>query len=662
MSFNASSKASHLLEVNTIRHYNNKNPRLLVFYPIFAVMFLYLLGGLFWRQIILFDQYQDRADRQSLRRVIQPGPRGNIYDRDGELIVTSRPRFAAVVYLDDLREDFRKAYVNHRDALKEEFLKANPDSSERSFRFNWVRVQLESRVMLLQSYLDQINTILGTQEQITERNVREHFGSRLLMPFALMNDLSQEQYARLIEQLPLGSPINIYTDTVRTYPYAEAAAHQLGYVKFDRDEINRDALPDPHLRTYSYPPQVGVSGLERSYNDTLTGKSGGEIWQVDRNQFQYSQTYNKKAEKGEDIHTSLDMNLQLVAEKALGDKTGAVVAIDIHTGEVLAMVSKPTYDNNRLTPFIPNSVYDEITGEGGWLNRALQGLYPPGSTFKLVTTVAGLRGGQIDPYQELYCGSTFRVGNRNFPEHGRMVMGMTDLPKALQKSSNVYFYQKGQEIGMEGITNEARRFGLDQPTGIELPFETRRMNIPSRESFRESHGFGWRPGDTANLSIGQGDLMVTPLQMAAFAASLARGETRTDVTLLKRRPGEPVEHGGEPIGLTSAQYNAIIEGMSMVVAPGGTGRRAAIDGVQVAGKTGTAQVKRVNNPTTIAWFLGFAPAKDPQIAVVAVVEGVSSSDEFAGGSTAAPIARDVFAQYFRDQAEKRGGNQRPPLR
>lgn len=637
---------SHAHPVKTVRHYSNRNPRLMVFYPILAVLFLYLAGGLFWRQIIQFEQYQDRADRQSLRRVIQPGPRGNIFDRNGEVIVTSRPRFAAVVYVDELREDFSRAYRNRRDALEAEFHKANPNQR---FRFDWVEVLQESRLILLQEHLDQINAILGTDHKLTPRNIRDHFGNRLLMPFTLVNDLSQEEYARLIEQLPLGSPISIYTDTVRTYPYGEAAAHVLGYVRFDRDEVNRDALPDAHLRTYSYPPQVGVSGLEHSLNTVLSGKSGGEIWQVDRNQYQYSKTYNKKAEKGDDISTSLDVRLQMTAGRALGDKTGAVVAIDVQTGEVLAMVSQPAYDLNTLTPFIPQSVYDVITEQGGWLNRAAQGLYPPGSTFKLITAIAGIRSGVIDPYEELYCASTFRVGDRNFPEHGRMHFGKTDLPKALQKSSNVYFYQTGQRTGMENITGEARRFGLDQPTGIELPFETHRMNIPSRESFREARGYGWRIGDTANLSIGQGDLMVTPLQMAAFAASLARCQTRTDVTILKREPGEVVNHGGEPIGITQQQYDAIIDGMTMVVAPGGTGRRAAIPGMAIAGKTGTAQVKRINNPTTIAWFLGFAPARNPQIAVVVVIEGLTSTDEFAGGSTAAPIARAVFEQYFKDR-------------
>lgn len=633
--------------VNTIRNYNKNNPRLLIFFPIFALMFLYLTGGLFWRQVLLYDEYQERADRQSLRRVIQPGPRGNIIDREGEIIVTSRPRFAAVVYLDDLRQEFRRAYIAHRDALKEAYLQNNPGASERSFRFNWVQTQLESRRLLLQSYLDQINTILGTDHQLTERNVRDHFGNRLLMPFTLLNDLSQEQYAKLIEQLPLGSPVSIYTDTVRTYPYADAAAHLLGYVKFDRDKVERDALPDPHLRTYSYPPQVGVSGLENSFNEVLTGKSGGEIWLVDRNQFQTSQTFNKKAEKGDDIQISIDIGLQMVAEKALGNKMGAVVAIDVHTGEILAMVSKPSYDINRLTPFIPQSVYDGITEEGGWLNRALQGLYPPGSTFKLITSIAGLLDGSINPYEEVYCASSFRIGNRNFPEHGRRTMGYIDLPHAIQKSSNVYFYQVSQQSGMESITNQARRFGLDEPTGVELPYETRRMLIPSRESFRKARGYGWRLGDTANLSIGQGDLMVTPLQMAAFAASLARGETRTDVTILKRRPDEAINHGGEPIGLNPQQYGAIIEGMSLAASHGGTARRASIPDVQVAGKTGTAQVQRLNNPTTIAWFLGFAPAQNPQIAVVAVVEGATSADEYAGGSTSAPIAQAVFAEYFR---------------
>lgn len=632
--------------MKVVHHYRQGNPRLGVFYVVSGILFAVLTLGLAWRQLVMHGEYRERETRQSQRRVIQPGPRGNIYDHDGKLLVGNRPRFSAVVYLEELRREFQEEYYGIKRDLEDAH---EASGSTEKFRFDWEEILWQARENVLQRYLDQINDILGTDNRLSRRDIRRHFGERLLMPFELVSDLPPADYARLIEQLPLGSKIGIYTDTARDYPHGAAAAHTLGYVRGSWN-IPPPDLPGENLRTYSYKGETGINGLEKQFDETLQGQSGGEVHIVDNFQYQYGEPIAQvNAHQGEDIHTSLDIDLQLAAEHALGDKTGAVVALRVQTGEVLVMASHPDYDLNAFSPKLTHEVAKDISERGAWLNRAMRGLYPPGSTFKLVTAIAGMRAGVIDPDETVPGGSHFRVGNRLFPEHTGGPYYDIDLRKAIEKSSNVYFYDQGIETGIDAIAAEARRFGLDRPTGIELPFEETRMQIPDKAWSREVRGYGWRPGDTANVSIGQGDLLITPLQMAAFTASLARRETRTDVTILQREPGEPIDHGGEPIGLSDEQYRALLEGMERVTQRHGTGRYAAVEGVRIAGKTGTAQVKIPGKKLTLAWFVGFAPIDDPQIAIAVIVEGTKPGDRYAGGSTAAPIARAVFETYFREE-------------
>ncbi|WP_309397493.1 penicillin-binding transpeptidase domain-containing protein [Cerasicoccus maritimus] len=612
-----------------------------------VLLFGVLASGLAWRQLVMHQEYREREERQSQRRIIQPGPRGNIYDYSGKILVGNRPRFSAVVYLEELRSEFHKEYVRIKRELEDAH---DASGSEEKFTFDWEEILWQARENVLQKYLDEINDIIGTNNQLSRRDIRRHFGERLLMPFELFSDLTEEQYARLIEQLPLGSVIGIYTDTTRYYPHGPAAAHVLGYVRGSW-QIPPADLPGENLRTYSYKSEVGINGLEKEFNEVLQGESGGEVHRVDNFQYQFGDPIaQKNAKQGESIQTTLDIDLQLAAEKALGDRTGAVAAIMVETGEVLVLASSPGYDLNDFSPRLTQETVDEINEKGAWVSRATKGLYPPGSTFKLLTSVAGMRAGTLDPDEQVKGGSYFRVGNRLFPEHNGGPYYNIDLPMAIEKSSNVYYYDQGIRAGIDNISAEARRFGFDTPLGLELPFPQTRMLIPDKEWSRRVRGYGWRPGDTANVAIGQGDLLVTPLHVAAFTASLARRETRTDLTLIKRQPGEVIDHGGEPIGISDYEYNKILEGMERVVGPRGTGRYAMIDGIRIAGKTGTAQVKRPSGKITLAWFAGFAPIENPQIAIAVIVEGTSSTDHYAGGSTAAPVARAVMKEFFKERA------------
>ena len=500
-----------------------------------------------------------------------------------------------------------------------------------------------ARKNVVQRYLNRLNNLLGKSKTVESKDIERHFSQSLLLPFPLIKDLSRPEYAKLIDQIPVDPPIQIISGTARWYPYSEAAAHTLGFVS-DSTDFPDGTLPGDSLLTFRNAGHIGRSGLEKAFNEHLQGKTGGEIWTVDPSGFQYERVVHEIPGKGKDLNISLDIGIQRVAEAAMGTKTGAVVAIEIATGEVLTLASKPGYDLNDLSPFISYKVDRQIREEGGWLNRAIQGLYPPGSTFKLITAIAALREGAVNEDTVVDCQGYHVVGKRVFHCHRRNGHGEEILIGAIRDSCNVFFYDRGTEIGVWPIANEARRFHLDQPTGIELPAETRRMLVPDPEwKAGRFYGEGWFTGDTANMSIGQGFLLLTPMQMATFAASLAAETTFLKPTLL--HTGKPA-HKGVPIGLAPGQLELIKEGMRLA-GERGTARLAGKPGMQVAGKTGTAQVRKDGKPTTLAWFVGYAPVQNPRIAVAVLIEGVPEQEiEFGGGSTAAPIAKAVFEQYL----------------
>ncbi|WPJ94421.1 penicillin-binding protein 2 [Coraliomargarita algicola] len=639
--------------------HRGENPRILFFFWIVMAAGITLLVGLGWRQLIAYQKYEEIERRQTERRIFKPGPRGDIYDRKGNLLVGNRPQYSAVVYLDDLRREFRSEYSQIIRAEREKLRQAyeqTPESEREDSQLtpNYNDLQWIARQNVIQRYIDQINRITGRDDSLSMRKIIRHFNEQLLLPLPLVEDLNADQYARLIEQVPVKSAIQIHTDTARYYPYGVAAAHTLGYVQ--NVNPDPDEIPDDGIKTFTFKTKRGKTGLERHFNDLLSGETGTEIWRVDPLGFQDSMLEMKTPKQGQDLITSIDIDLQLAAETALGERTGAAVALDIHSGEVLAIASHPSYDLNDLSPFIPRNTFDEINERGAWLNRAVQLSYPPGSTFKLITSIAGMRHGSMTPETEHDCQGLYRLGNRIFRCNARYGHGIVDLAASIEASCNVFYYAEGLEMGIDVLSAEAKRFGLDQKTGIQIPFETSRLVVPSKEWKREQIGSGWVPGDTANTAIGQGFLLVTPLQMATVIASIARNETRTQPTLraLTNEEVQRVEHGGEAIGLTQKQHDALWEGMERVVGQDGTGRLVQIDGLRIAGKTGTADFRAHGKGVNLAWFVGFAPVENPQIAVAVMVEGTNASERYHGGSTAGPVAKDILLEFIEQYPERAG--------
>ncbi|MBX7122076.1 MAG: peptidoglycan glycosyltransferase [Opitutaceae bacterium] len=625
-----------------VESHKGYDPRLIFFYFGIAALLLVLGGGLAYQQLFKTDAYHDIERIQNQRRVLMPGSRGNLYDREGKLLVGNLPRFAVTLNLVELRGEFLKEYRKIRKAYRE--------SDDRDL-VSASQMEQVARYTVVERYLRQVNRTLGTDTALDSKELQRHFNQRLLLPFVLVDDLTPNDYAKLIEQLPVSSPLQIYTSTKRYYPYGSAAAHSIGYVSSvevgDADLAN---FPGDELKTFPMKESVGRTGLERRFDDRLQGQAGGIIYRVDPAGYRVNPPLRKLLPmQGSNLVTSLDIDLQLAAESqlAMNELAGAAVAIDIGTGEVLALASKPDFNLADTTPRISSENYRRIEESGGWLNRAVQGVYPPGSTFKLITALAGLRSGAITLDTVVDCQGALMVGRRPFPCHDGHQHGPLKLREAIEKSCNVFFYDRGIAMGAQAIADEARRFNLDSPSGIELPFETTGMLVPDPAWKLRTRDEKWFDGDTANFAIGQGFLGVTPLQMACFVASLARGETETKPTLI-HQPGRPRIRSA-PINLPAPLYQAVLQGMQQCV-QSGTGKILSgllkIEGLTIAGKTGTAQVLTRKGKLNLAWFVCFAPVENPQIAISVVVEGDTPNEEFAGSRYAVPVAHAVLKDWF----------------
>ncbi|MBC2605672.1 penicillin-binding transpeptidase domain-containing protein [Pelagicoccus albus] len=620
--------------------------RLLLFYILLGMMITTLLVGVGYRQLVETDEFSTRVKKQNHRRIVTPAPRGNIFDREGRLLVGNKPKFSAVVYLSDsgVREAFRREYRTLRDGF-----------IEREEKYNVGRLQKEARANVIQTYLDDVNRMLGTDEHVNVEKVSAHLNYNPLLPFPIIQDLTREEFAILLESLPIESPVQVYVSNQRNYPYESTASHTLGYVS--STVLTPDSqLPGDDLTTFSEKGTFGRSGVEKQFDDILQGEMGTEIWIVDPYGFQVESTERQYPVKGKDIQLSLDIDVQIAAEDAFktydeateteGEQVGAAVMLDVNSLEVLAMVSKPDYDLNDTTPFISTETYEEMKRDGGLQNRAIQGLYPPGSPFKLVTSTAALKANTVTADTVHYCPGYFKhVSGRIQYCWKRSGHQEEILWEGIRDSCNVYFYETGLETGVDNISREAIYMGLANKTGIDLPHETGYMIIPTKEWKKERIGQGWYHGDTTNLAIGQGFTRVTPLQMAVFIAGVARNEIVTKPSILRLSPAEVEQRPPpKPTGLTPEQHQILVKGM-VGSATLGSSRNIRVPGLSIAAKTGTAEVAKDGGKIELAWIVAFAPVENPKVALAVVIEGQILNQNFFGGAHAAPVAHAMLQAY-----------------
>lgn len=571
---------------------------------LFLFLFIFFLLALsYWKiQILDHRKYWSLSEANRLREIVIPAPRGRFFDRQGIVLADNTVAFKACL----LREN-------------------NPRWKES---------------------LPEIARLLNVDLTILQERIDKFISLPFFLPIVVKDNLSLEEIAR-IESRKMELPeLYIDREPKRYYPFGPIAAHVTGYLQ----EISSEELKSAEFRKKAMGDLVGKTGLERKYEDWLVGENGKRMEIVDslgRSHGEYSRI---EAKPGHDLHLTLDLDLQKKAYGLLEGREGAIVALDPKSGGILALVSSPSFDPNRFVSRFSLKEWAELNsrGDNPLENRAIRGLYPPGSVFKLAVALGALKKGIISPQTVHFCSGEAIFYGRSFSCWQRGGHGWLNLAEAIKDSCNVYFYQVGRQLGIENIAQIGRELGLGSLTGIDLPGE-KEGNMPDPEWKRRTQGDEWFPGETISVAIGQGPIQVTPLQIAVYTALIANRGHRIRPHLTQNTDWLSQEQNGPlaDVNIKSDLFEMIIEGMWRSVNQGGTGRLAMVEGFDICGKTGSSQIisreKAEKTGLTIkphSWFTGFAPRSDPRIVVTVVVEFGGL-----GGASAAPLAREIFALY-----------------
>jgi penicillin-binding protein 2 len=493
----------------------------------------------------------------------------------------------------------------------------------------------------------------------SEEAAIQHYRNRGAIPFDIATDLSDDEVAKAQGKLPPGLKLRpIY---VRTYPQGSLAGQVIGYTGRTSRESTRILQNNEPL----WPESEGREGLEQTFDDQLRGKPGQLNLTFDKDGNKSGERIAVPPEPGYNVITTLDVDIQRLAEKILQKraKRGAIVVMDPNTGEVLALASWPTIDPNDFVPTISEEKFKKIAGDPNipMLPRAYRSAYPPGSTFKMFVGVAGFETGAIDPTDEFDCPASLQVGNVVFRNWKKSDAGELNFRQALAQSCNTWFYQAGQKIGSRALVNWAKRFGLGTRTGILLNGEAE-GRIPTDEYMEQTYHRHILGGDLANLSIGQGDILISPLQMAQAMSALANGGILYQARIVRQVQTLNNEmvyvynpRAKDVLKLGAVTTEELRKGMMSVVS-NGTGGAAELKNVKVAGKTGTAQWGPKKKERTAAWFAGFAPADAPRYAFAALYEG-APGEMAHGGTVAAPMIGDLLRELFKGEAPPKKGPQ-----
>jgi penicillin-binding protein 2 len=567
--------------------------RIAIFQYLTVAIFLFLISGFWDLQVRNPELYNELAERNRIKSLPIIAPRGKILDRDGRVIVDNHMSWSVIL---------------SRETLKPEHLRPIADGLQ--LDYDDLKLQLK-RYQSRPKY----EPIIIKQE---------------LTP-ADIAFVESHKDADFFPELEL-----IHAQR-RMYPQNGFAAHVIGYT----GEISESELDEPEFAKYDTGAVIGKFGIEKQYNDTLMGIDGQREVVVDNRGRERQVLGIKEAIAGKNLQLTIDLDLQAVAELVLDGRKGAVVALDPRNGEILAMASRPTFDPNKFSVRIKSSDWKELLDnpDHPLLNRAIQAQFAPGSTFKPLVAIAGLETGTIDDQYTVHCpgGATFYGHYYKCHE----VDGTVSLHKGIVRSCDVYFYNVGNKTGIDQIAFYANQAGYGHPSGVDLPGEASGV-VPSSEwkirNFRQK----WYAGETISVSIGQGATTVTPIQLARAIGGIAMGGIWYKPHLLKSsKPDPPHQYALNPDNVAK-----VVSGMCGVVNEGGTGVRARLPGIEVCGKTGTAQLasndfikKGGKAPKDNAWFVGFLPREHPEIVVAALYEGGVLS------SYAAALVRDVLKAY-----------------
>lgn len=579
---------------------------------VFGVLGLRLL----YLQVLEGSRYRYLSENNRIRIERVLAPRGMILDRNGEILAEVRATFDAMVIPGEIpRGERGRVYAHLAETL---------DMDAESI----------ARVV-------------------------EGPGPARWKPRILKRRLSRPEMARLeVHRLELPGVV-VQAVPVRYYPFGDLLGSVLGYV----GEISGDELRQPAYAEYEAGDAIGRTGLEWAWEGELRGEVGGQQLEVDVRGRKLQVLTERPARPGRNVVLTIDRRLQQAAAQALGPAAGAVAVVAVRSGDVLALVSRPSFDPNVLAKGVTVEEWAALSADPlhPLQHRAIQGLYPPASTFKVVMALAGLAEGVVTPLTRVFCSGSYTFAGRPYRCWKKTGHGSVDLREALVQSCDVYFYQLGVDLGIDAIHRHSLALGLGQPTGLDMPGEKAGL-VPSKEWKRRARGEPWYTGETLSVSIGQGYLLVTPLQIASMMAGLAHPE---GVRMRSRIVSGTEDSQGRPVlevsprqagrlGYRRAHLDLVRDSLRGVVASeGGTGRRSEVEDFPVAGKTGTAQVVKLPEEAALpqaliprehrdhAWFACYAPAQDPEIAVAVLVEHAGEG----GGAVAAPVARKVVEAY-----------------
>jgi penicillin-binding protein 2 len=578
------------------------------------ILFVLLFLRLVYLQLIKGEEFRRLSETNCVRlKSIKPS-RGLIFDRHGQLLVDNRPAFDLMI----VREDAGSV----------------PDT-----------VSLLSS-LIQEPYADLMDQIIKAGD------------AAFYKPIALKKDISRDQLA-VVEAHKFDLPgIQIEIEPTRHYIYPKTASHLLGYL----GEINRQELASGHFPHVRAGDHIGRYGVEKSFEPFLQGRRGGRQVEVDVNGRVVKVLKTVDPLPGKDLHLTLDLPLQQLAEALLKGQDGAVVALDPSNGDVLVMASSPAFDQNDFIGGISNDKWRALMDNPGrpMTNKAIQGEYPPASTYKTLTAIAALEEKTIDIDTTAFCPGFYMFRGRKYHCWSKHGHGKMNVVQALAQSCDVFFYLAGERTGVDALAQYAHGCGLGRPTGIDLEHERPGL-IPTETWKKQRFNDHWHPGETLSISIGQGFNLVTPLQMAVFTAAVANGGTLFRPRIVRQikdvagnvvKKTDPEIIGGIPAG--EKTLDLIKKGLTDVVQGNrGTARSIRIKGIEMAGKTGTAQVfsrktgekfdneKLERRLQDHAWFVCYAPAKNPVIAISVIIEHGEH-----GSSAAAPVAGALVEKYL----------------
>jgi penicillin-binding protein 2 len=576
------------------------------------LVFCFLLARAWHLQVFQGNYYRGMAENNRVRLVEITAPRGFLYDRNGNLLVNNTPSFNLYLVLEDI-----------------------PD---------------------LEDTLGKLSRYTGVSKDELNQRVMAKKNLAPSRPLKIKTDLTLKE-AALIEGHFLDLPgVRIEAEVKRNYIHGGLAAHFLGHV----GEVSPEQLDQRTYLDISPGSIVGQYGVEKTYDAWIRGKQGQKSIEVDVQGHERRILRVQEPIKGNDLYLTLDLDLQRTAEAALGEGSGAVVALDPWTGDILAMVSHPPFDPNLLSGVLTPAAWEALAEDPRhpMNNRVLQGQYPPGSVFKIVVSTALLETDVIPPSFTVNCSGGLRFGKRLYRDWKKGGHGVVGLHRAIVESCDVFFYEAGRRLGIDTLAEYAKRFGLGRPTGIPLASEKSGL-IPTTAWKQTARGEPWYPGETLSAAIGQGYITVTPLQMAMVVSTIATHGYQYQPRILKEMKGPKGSLGESSpvltgmIELREQTIATLYRALGGVVSEDhGTGRAASTKLVDIGGKTGTAQVvgarpwmTEENMPRQFkdhAWFVALAPLDRPRIVVVALVEHGGH-----GGTAAAPIARKVIEEFFK---------------